>query len=137
MILVGLCSLVISPWSRAELGAYKERFAQRDDVTRLSSGQFIEAKSGKQIFFLEAVDQDNKTVERVFMAEPSQSGAQTVVSSKKGRIEEHPNGDRYVVLNDGKRYEVPRRFAGGRQDLQNRPGQPAERADRQVSGRMN
>ncbi|GAB1826695.1 LPS export ABC transporter permease LptF [Turicimonas sp. TL08] len=107
VILVGLCSLVISPWSRAELAAYKERFAQRDDVTRLSSGQFIEAKSGKQIFFLEAVDQDNKTVERVFMAEPSRSGAQTVVSSKKGRIEEHPNGDRYVVLNDGKRYEVP------------------------------
>ncbi len=107
VILVGLCSLVISPWSRAELADYKERFAQRDDVTRLSSGQFIEAKSGKQIFFLEAVDQDAKTVERVFMAEPSPNGAQTVVSSKKGRVEERPNGDRYIVLDDGKRYEVP------------------------------
>ncbi len=63
----------------------------------------LKLRAANRFFFLEAVDQDNKTVERVFMAEPSQSGVHRLLSLlRKERIEEHPNGDRYVVLNDGK-----------------------------------
>ncbi len=106
VLLVAVCSIVISPWSRGEMANYRDRFAARDDVARLSSGQFIEAKSGQQTFFLESVDQDKGTVERVFMAEPDSKGMQTIVIADRGHIEVRPNGDRYVILRDGKRYET-------------------------------
>ncbi|MCD8339747.1 MAG: LPS export ABC transporter permease LptF [Burkholderiales bacterium] len=106
VVLVAACSMTISPWSRGEMASYRDRFANRDEVSKLSSGQFIEAKNGEQVFFLEAVDQERGTVRGVFMAETKKDGPQSIVVADRGHLEVRPNGDRYVILNDGKRYET-------------------------------
>lgn len=106
IVLVAICSIVISPWSRSQVHIYRERFAQKEDVSKLSSGRFIEAQSGKQVFFLEQVDQEKGKVKTLFMVELKPNGDRSVVLSDRGYIETKPNGDRYVVLYDGKRYET-------------------------------
>ncbi len=106
VILIGICSIAVSPWSRGEMASYSDRFANRDEVSKISSGQFIEVRSGNQIFFIEEVDQDRGNVGRVFMAEPKRNAPQSIVVSDRGHLETRENGDRYIILNEGRRYET-------------------------------
>ena len=106
VFLVAACSIVISPWSRSQIQSYRDRFAQKEDVTKLSSGRFIEAKSGRQVFFLEQVDQERGNVETLLLVELKKDGSRSVLTSKKGHLETKPNGDRYVILQDGRKYET-------------------------------
>ncbi len=106
VILIGLFSVVVSPWSRTQMAAYKDRFAAKEDVTKLSAGRFIEAQKGKRVFFLQGVDQQSGKVDNIFLLERGSDGQQTIVMANKGRLETMDNGDRYIVMTDGKRYEV-------------------------------
>lgn len=106
ILVVAACSVVISPWSRSQIQGYRDRYAQKEDVSKLSSGRFIEAKDAKQVFFLEGVDQENGKVSTLFMVETKKDGSRSVLLSDRGHIETKPNGDRYVVLNDGRKYDV-------------------------------
>ncbi len=106
VVLIAVCSIVISPWSRSEITAYKDRFAAKEDVTKLSSGRFIEAKDGDRVFFLEQIDQGSGHVDSVFLLQKGAQNKQTIVIAKKGQLETQSNGDRYIVLQEGKRYET-------------------------------
>lgn len=106
VLLIAACSVVISPWSRSQIQAYRDRFAQKEDVSKLSSGRFIEAKSGRQVFFLEGVDQEKGKVNTLFMVELKNDGSRSALVSDRGHIEYKPNGDRYIVLEDGRKYDT-------------------------------
>lgn len=106
VVLIAVCSVVISPWSRSQITAYKDRFAAKEDVTKLSSGRFIEAKDGNRIFFLEQIDQSSGHIDNVFLLQKGAQNKQTIVIAKKGQLETQNNGDRYIVLQEGKRYET-------------------------------
>ena len=85
---------------------YRDRFAQKEDISKLSSGRFIEAKSGRQVFFLEGVDQEKGKVKTLLMVELKKDGSRSVLVSDRGHIENKPNGDRYIVLDDGRKYDT-------------------------------
>ena len=106
ILVVAACSVAVSPWSRAQVQAYRDRFAQKEDISKLSSGRFIEAKSGRQVFFLEGVDQEKGKVKTLLMVELKKDGSRSVLVSDRGHIENKPNGDRYIVLDDGRKYDT-------------------------------
>lgn len=112
ILVIAACSVVVSPWSRNQIQGYRDRYAQKEDVSKLSSGRFIEAKDGKQVFFLDDVDQENGKVNTLFMVEMKKDGSRSVLLSDRGHIETKPNGDRYVVLNDGRKYDINARGLG-------------------------
>ena len=78
----------------------------------LSSGRFIEAKSGRQVFFLEGVDQEKGKVKTLLMVELKKDGSRSVLVSDRGHIENKPNGDRYIV--SGRRPQVRHQALGPR-----------------------
>lgn len=102
---VALLSMVISPWARAQSEMIREQFKQRDEVNAIAPGRFIESMGGKRIFFIESVDEHSNEVGRVFMAENGRD-KESVVTAQAGRIELNDQGDRYVVLQNGRRYET-------------------------------
>lgn len=104
IILIAALSLVISPWAKGQSELNKQMFTQRDDVSRLSPGRFIEIQSGRHVFFIEEVSDDGLSVKNVFVTETSRDEEMIVVASS-GRVEVNEDGDRYIVLNDGRRYE--------------------------------
>ena len=106
VLVVAACSIAVSPWSRAQVQAYRDRFAQKEDISKLSSGRFIEAKSGRQVFFLEGVDQEKGKVKTLLMVELKKDGSRSVLVSDRGHIENKPNGDRYIVLEEGRKYDT-------------------------------
>lgn len=105
-ILVGACSLVLSPWSRAQVQSFRERIAQKEDINKLSSGRFIEFKNGRQVIFLDRIDQEKGEVGNLFMTQTKPDGSRSVLTAQSGGVQTLPDGDRYIVLNNGRRYDT-------------------------------
>lgn len=103
-LVVGTLSLVASPWARAQIELNKERFAKRDDVSKVAPGRFIESEGGQRVFFVESVDPADSQVKNVFISQLAK-GVENVVVAERGEVEVRPNGDRFIVLQSGRRYE--------------------------------
>jgi len=104
VLLVALLALFGTPWAQRQISESRERFAQRDDVSRVAPGRFIESGSAERVFFVENVDLEGGTVRNVFVSNRSQ-GREGVIVAAEGVIEVRPDGERYLVLSRGRRYE--------------------------------
>lgn len=104
VIAIGLLAFFVTPWSQAQIEDARTRFAQRDDVSRVAPGRFIESGGAERVFFVESVDFEGGEVRNVFVSARSR-GRETLVVAQNGIIEVAPNGDRYIVLKKGRRYE--------------------------------
>src|SRR5205814_5225409 len=101
---IGALSLFISPWA-AQMGAqYASKLESRDDVSRVTPGVFGETSNKERVFFVESVSGETNQVQNVFLAS-TQQGKSGVSMSRTGRTETAPNGDRFIVLEQGRRYE--------------------------------
>lgn len=95
----------LSPWANYSTAQYRQQLSARSDVSQVSPGAFREAKKGERVFFVEALTEDASSVGNVFVAS-MQEGKLGVVMSNSGHQEFAENGDRFVVLENGRRYEV-------------------------------
>jgi lipopolysaccharide export system permease protein len=104
VLLIAALSLVIAPWSVGMSEQYRSRMNARDEMSRIDPGVFGESRSRDRVFFVESVAGDRSTVQNVFV-NSAQHGRNGVMFSHKGLVETAPNGDRFIVLLDGHRYE--------------------------------
>lgn len=102
-LLALICAVWLTPWSKAELAASKERFAQRSDVSRVSAGQFRESSDGKRVFFVERYNESTQEVDNVFVID-EKADQRVVLAARSGSIQKGPGGQNYLVLNDGRRF---------------------------------
>jgi lipopolysaccharide export system permease protein len=101
---IGALSLFISPWA-AQMGAqYASKLESRDDVSRVTPGVFGETSNKERVFFVESASGESNQVQNVFLSSVQQ-GKGGVSMSRTGRTETAPNGDRFIVLEQGRRYE--------------------------------
>ncbi|HZE59475.1 MAG TPA: LPS export ABC transporter permease LptF [Burkholderiales bacterium] len=101
---IAALSLFISPWA-AQMGArYATKLESRDDVSRVTPGVFGETANKERVFFVESVSGATNQVQNVFLSS-AQQGKGGVSMSRSGRTETVPNGDRFIVLEQGRRYE--------------------------------
>lgn len=101
---VGLIALVVSPWADQQIAELRQRFEQREDVSQVAPGQFRESRSSNRVFFVESVNKDQTEISNVFVVQHA-GPRMIVVASKGGNVEVQPNGDRFLVLEDGRRYD--------------------------------
>jgi lipopolysaccharide export system permease protein len=104
VLLTGVLSFYATPWAKLKSSEYVERFAKREDLQKVSPGQFMESASANRIFFVEGVSGERANVENVFVNSTDQNGTAVVVA-KQGTIIADKNGDRFLVLKNGRRYE--------------------------------
>jgi len=104
VVLVAGLSFSVAPWANRQIAEYQQRFEQRQDVSQVSAGQFRESASASRVFFVESISEDEKSVRNVFVTH--QRGDEvTIVVSAGGQIIDEPNGDRFLVLEKGRRYD--------------------------------
>jgi lipopolysaccharide export system permease protein len=101
---VAALSLFLTPWALKRSGEYETQLDARSDISRVSSGVFRESKSSNRVFFVERVDLKTNQIENVFV-QSLQNQKLGVIVAERGYQETHPNGDRFVVLLNGRRYE--------------------------------
>lgn len=104
IVLIALLSLFLSPWAVGMSEEYRKQMDNRDDIARVAPGVFREASGAERVFFVEAIDGDETNVQNVFIVQMEQ-GKLSVMVSQKGFRETYSNGDRFVVLLNGRRYD--------------------------------
>src|SRR3954467_978947 len=101
---IAALSLFISPWAAQMATQYSQRLETRDDVSRITPGVFGETSNKERVFFVESVSGETNHVQNVFLSS-TQQGRGGVSMSRSGHTETVDNGDRFIVLEQGRRYE--------------------------------
>ena len=104
VILTAVLSFWLTPWSQKLSAEQRERFRNREDISRVSPGKFQESANGQKVFFVEGLSSDTTRVNNVFLSQ-NQTKESGVALAREGtvRIDEH--GDRLLQLYDGRRYD--------------------------------
>ncbi len=104
-IMVAVLTLVASPWAYRQIGAYRERFAQRSDLSKVTAGQFAESDRGKRVFFADDPAKPSDELGNVF-ARAIDPEWHSLLTASSAHTETMPNGDRFLVLGEGHRYDL-------------------------------
>lgn len=102
--LIAALSLLLSPWAVSRSEEFRRQMESRDELSRVAPGVFREASSVERVFFVEAIAGDELRVQNVFITQ-LEKGRLTVTVSKRGVRETADNGDRFIVLLNGRRYD--------------------------------
>jgi lipopolysaccharide export system permease protein len=70
----------------------------------VTPGVFRESRNSDRVFFVDKLTERDDVVNNVFV-QSTQDNRLGVIVAQKGFIETEPNGDRFVVLQNGRRYE--------------------------------
>ena len=105
VIAIAGLSLFVSPWALSQSAEYRGNLSSRRDAGQVSPGAFQESSSGDRVVFVEAVADDESYVKNVFVSSV-QNQRVGVTMAATGHQEIAENGDRFMVLENGRRYEV-------------------------------
>jgi lipopolysaccharide export system permease protein len=104
VLTIAVLSLLLSPWSMANSEEVRRQMDSRSDITAISPGVFRESPSAERVYFVEEVAGVENLVANVFVSS-TQHGRQGVMVAARGFQETAENGDRFLVLLNGRRYE--------------------------------
>jgi lipopolysaccharide export system permease protein len=102
---IAALSLFVSPWALSQSASYRNSLEARRDAGQTSPGAFQESASGDRVVFVEAIADDSSHVKNIFVSSV-QNQRLGVTMAATGHQEIAENGDRFIVLENGRRYEV-------------------------------
>jgi lipopolysaccharide export system permease protein len=101
---IAALSLFASPWASAEGERWKQRVEARDDWSLITPGVFRESRRANRVFFVEDVIPERGEISNIFVHE-FEKGEVSLTVAREGTTEIAENGDRFLVLHHGRRYE--------------------------------
>jgi lipopolysaccharide export system permease protein len=104
LVSIVLLSLFLSPWAEQRKIEYERQLESRDEVSILSPGLFREFRRAGIVVYIESINPVDGTIRNVFLHSVDDAKDATTVA-RLGHLVTEPNGDRFVVLEDGRRYE--------------------------------
>jgi lipopolysaccharide export system permease protein len=104
VFLIGLLSLTLTPWAVERSEELRRQLESRDDISAVSPGVFRESRQAERVYFVEEVAETQNVVANVFVSS-TQLAKQGVMVAARGFQQTAENGDRFLVLVDGQRYE--------------------------------
>lgn len=103
--LVGALALFVAPRTAALGLEIRDRAEQAADISTLTAGRFHESASGKLVFYAERVSADREHLEGLFVR-TVQDGVQTLLTAQRAHpARDAETGDRFLVMEDGYRYQ--------------------------------
>ena len=103
-LFIAIISLALSPWSLRKSAEYRQQLESREDISAISPGVFKESKQNERVYFVESLGTSQAMVKNVFVRS-EQHGRLGIMVAKQGAQFIQENGDRFLVLDNGRRYE--------------------------------
>ena len=100
-------SLFVMPWATSQGERYRTQLEARDDLATISPGVFKESGNGDRVFFMESFDELGNVVKNIFVQTMQHQKLGVIVAAQGSRYTEK-NGDNFVLMENGKRYEGSR-----------------------------
>jgi lipopolysaccharide export system permease protein len=104
VFVIAVLSLTLTPWAVQMSEELRRQMDSRDDVSAITPGVFRESRQAERVYFVEEALEARNEVANVFVSS-MQHGKQGVMVAARGFQEIAPNGDRFLVLLNGRRYE--------------------------------
>ena len=110
-LLVAWLSLWLSPQGIAAMELLLNQQEALTEFDTLVPGRFQSMRDGSRVTYVEELSDDRSQLSRVFITEKRAAGAGkedrgiTVLVANSGRQEIQPDGGRYLILQDGYRYD--------------------------------
>jgi len=104
-VLIAVLTLFASPWAYRQIAEYHQRYSQRSDLSKVSAGQFIETEHGDRVFFADDPDKPGEDLGRI-IARVIGPEWLSVITASSAKVETEPNGDHFLVLGPGRRYDL-------------------------------
>ena len=104
VITIAVLSLVLSPWVTTKSQELRQIMDTRDEVSIIVPGVFRESSRSDRVYFVEEVSGGDNAVGNVFVSS-TQHQKFGVIVADRGYQETGENGDRFLVLANGRRYE--------------------------------
>lgn len=101
---IAFLSLFVTPWAIQKAVDYREQIESRDELAALTPGVFKESSSAERVFFVESFNQFGNTVRNVFV-QSTQHQKLGVMVAQEGSRHVESNGDTFLILQNGRRYE--------------------------------
>ncbi len=104
-LVVGGFSFYLSPLAVRVGGAIEHEFRTGKEVSGIMAGVFTETRNGRGVYFVETADNDLSVYEHVFIygSDATQDGV--VVAATARQEQDSKSGDRFLVLENGVRFE--------------------------------
>jgi len=103
-LLVAVVSLYLGPWAKAERYQLQDKMSSTSGLEAIAAGQFRELGDSNVVFYAERLSDDGKDMENIFI-QALRQGTLNLVVADRGRQISGPRGGRYLLLQDGHRYE--------------------------------
>lgn len=104
IVLVAVLSLFVTPWATGKGVEFTEQLKSRDELAAISPGVFKESRHADRVYFVESFDELGNTVKNVFVQSVQHQKLGIIVAQEGFRTTE-PNGDNFLVMANGRRYE--------------------------------
>ena len=103
-LLILLLTVVINPWMQNKKSEYRQDLRSRAEASVITPGLFAESNAGQRVYYVESLNPLTGTVRNVFM-QSRIDGQLGLVVAREGSHTQLPDGSRYLVFKDGRRYE--------------------------------
>src|SRR5258708_4925139 len=105
-VVIATLSIFLSPWAVGKAEVYRQQLESQDDIAAISPGVFKESRTAGRVYFVEKLAANLATVANIFVHSDENGEVGTTVA-KRGYQQTAPNGDRFLVLLNGRRYIGP------------------------------
>ena len=104
VIIIAVLSLFLSPWAFGKSEEYRRQMEATDEVATPTPGVFRESRQAERVYFVGSAAGEGNTVSDIFVSSVEHQQLD-ILMAKNGYQETRENGDRFLVLLHGRRYE--------------------------------
>ena len=103
-LVILLLTLVLNPWMQTKKSEYRQDLRCSSESTLIAPGMFAESSAGQRVYYVESLNPLTGIVRNIFM-QSRIDGQLGLVVAKEGNHTQLPDGSRYLVFKEGRRYE--------------------------------
>jgi len=103
-LVILLLTLVLNPWMQIKKNEYRQDLRSRSESSLITPGLFAESGSSQRVYYVESLNPLTGIVRNVFM-QSRIDGQLGLVVAREGSHTQLPDGSRYLVFKEGRRYE--------------------------------
>lgn len=104
IVVITLLSLFVMPWATQKGQDYRIQLKSRDELASITPGVFKESNNGDRVYFIESFDELGNVVKNIFV-QSTQHQKTGVIIASAGRRKKEQNGDNFLIMEKGRRYE--------------------------------
>ena len=104
VLVVALITLFVRPWAVTRSQQLQAELQSRDEIALVAPGVFKETRNGGKVYFVERFSDFNQSLAELFIRSVD-PGGESITVARAGSVERAANGDRFLVMRDGRRYE--------------------------------